>query len=136
MKLTPAMAPSETLAGFAALLRDHGLSVGISEQQAMLSAALALGPLNQRRLQAAWRSIACHNAREWRLWPDLFNRYWHPHRLRGGVSVSGQMRPSRDIRQAVQQMHDQLDAAAQQPPSQAKAAPQTGGNLPASSQND
>ncbi|MEX1165546.1 MAG: hypothetical protein WEK74_01515, partial [Hydrogenophaga sp.] len=71
MKPTPATAPSETLAGFAALLRDHGLSVGISEQQAMLDAALLLGPLKAQRLQAAWRAIACHNAREWRLWPDL-----------------------------------------------------------------
>ncbi len=130
MKLTPATAPSEALAGFAALLRDHGLSVGIPEQQAMLRAAITLGPINEQRLQAAWRSIACHNAREWRLWPDLFNRYWHPHRLRGGVRVSGQMRPSRDIRQAVQQMHEQLDAAAQPPTGQSKPAPQTAGDQP------
>ncbi len=125
-----ATAPSETLAGFAALLRDHGLTVGIAEQQAMLQAALTLGPLREQRLQAAWRAIACHNAREWRLWPDLFARYWHPHRLRGGVRVSGQTRPSRDLRQAVQQMHEQLDAAAQPPAGQNKPAPQTAGDQP------
>jgi uncharacterized protein len=136
MRTTPATAPSETLAGFAALLRDHGLSVGIAEQQAMLSAALTLGPLNEQRLQAAWRAIACHNAREWRLWPDLFTRYWHAHRTRAGVRVSGQMRPSRDLRQAVQQMHEQLDAAAQPPTGQTRAAPQTAGDVPASSQNE
>ena len=136
MKTTPVTAPSETLAGFAALLREHGLSVGIAEQQAMLSATLTLGPLSEQRLQAAWRAIACHNAREWRLWPDLFARYWHAHRLKGGVRVSGQMRPSRDLRQAVQQMHEQLDAAAQQPSGQAKTAPSTAGDVPASSLND
>lgn len=136
MKLAPATAPSETLAGFAALLRDHGLSVGIAEQQAMLSAALTLGPVNEQRLQAAWRAIACHNAREWRLWPDLFTRYWHAHRTRAGVRVSGQMRPSRDLRQAVQQMHEQLDAAAQPPTGQARAAPQTASDVPASNQNE
>jgi uncharacterized protein len=136
MKLTPATAPSETLAGFAALLRDHGLSVGIAEQQAMLSAALTLGPVNEQCLQAAWRAIACHNAREWRLWPDLFTRYWHAHRTRAGVRVSGQMRPSRDLRQAVQQMHEQLDAAAQPPTDQTRAAPQTAGDVPASNQNE
>jgi uncharacterized protein len=136
MTHTPATAPSETLAGFAALLRDHGLSVGIAEQQAMLSAALALGPIHEQRLQAAWRAIACHNAREWRLWPDLFTRYWHPHRTRAGARVSGQVRPSRDLRQAVQQMHNDLDAAGQQPPGASKPAPQTAGNQPGASDNE
>jgi len=136
MKLTPATAPSETLAGFAALLRDHGLSVGITEQQAMLGAALALGPLNEQRLRAAWRAIACHCAREWRLWPDLFDRYWHPQRTRGQIRVSGQMRASRNLRQAVQQMHDQLDAAAQQPPgNQTRSASQAAGDISAANQN-
>ncbi|MDZ4174508.1 MAG: hypothetical protein U1D36_08560, partial [Hydrogenophaga sp.] len=111
MNQSPALAPSETLAGFAALLRDHGLAVGVAEQQAMLQAALIVGGLQEPRLRAAWRAIACHSAREWRLWPDLFDRYWHPERLRGQVRVSGQTRPGRDLRQAVQQMHDQMDAA-------------------------
>jgi uncharacterized protein len=136
MNTTSATAPSETLAGFAALLREHGLSVGIAEQQAMLNAAMTLGAVNEQRLHAAWRAIACHNAREWRLWPDLFTRYWHPHKLKGGVRVSGQTRPSRDLRQAVQQMHEQLDAAAQQPPGPTKTAPTTAGEVPPSSQND
>jgi len=124
MNHTPALAPTETLAGFATLLRDHGLTVGVAEQQAMLQAALALGALNGDRLNAAWRAIACHSAREWRLWPDLFDRYWHPERVRGSVRVSGQTRPSRDLRQAVQQMREQMDAA-QQPPTPARSAPQT-----------
>ena len=58
MNHTPALAPTETLAGFAALLRDHGLTVGVAEQQAMLQAAMALGALNGARLNAAWRAIA------------------------------------------------------------------------------
>lgn len=105
MKPTMASAPSEALAGFAALLRDHGLSVGIAEQKTMLQAALVLGVLHEPRLCAAWRAIACHNAREWRLWPELFARHWHSHRIRGSVRVSGQTRPSRDLRQLVQQLH-------------------------------
>ena len=31
MNHTPALAPSESLAGFAALLREHGLTVGVAE---------------------------------------------------------------------------------------------------------
>jgi uncharacterized protein len=135
MNNTPATPPSETLAGFAALLREHGLSVGIAEQQAMLNAAMTLGAVNEQRLHAAWRAIACHNAREWRLWPDLFTRYWHPHKLKGGVRVSGQTRPSRDLRQAVQHMHEQLDSA-QQPASQTKPAPQTAGDVPGTGLED
>lgn len=124
MNHAPALTPTETIAGFAALLRDHGMTVGVAEQQSMLQATVALGGLNGERLSAAWRAIACHSAREWRLWPDLFDRYWRPHRVRGTVRVSGQTRPSRDLRQAVQQLQDRL-AAAQQAPTAAKSAPQT-----------
>ena len=112
MNTTSATPPSETLAGFAALLREHGLSVGIAEQQAMLNASLALGPLSEQRLQAAWRAIACHDARDWRRWPELFERYWHPQRLKGSVRVSGQTRPQRDLRQVVQTLHETLGDSA------------------------
>jgi len=101
-----------SIAGFAALLRDHGLNVGVAEQQAMVRAALAV-PLDRAArpgagLDAAWRSIACHDACDWRRWPELFERYWHPERLQGTVKVSGQTRPSRDLRQVVQTLHDEL----------------------------
>ena len=132
-----ATAPSERLAGFAALLREHGLTVGVAEQQAMLQAAQLFGPLHERPLQAAWRAIACHSHREWQLWPDVYERFWHPEKLRGGVKVSGQTRPSRNLRQSVQALHDQMDAA-QQPNTQAngqQAAPQTAADS-ASSQLD
>ena len=133
MKDTPASMPSERLASFAGLLREHGLTVGVAEQQAMLQTALHFGPLQEKLLQAAWRAIACHSHREWQLWPDVYERFWHPEKLRGGVKVSGQTRPSRNLRQSVQALHDQMDAA-QQPNTQAggqQAAPQTAGDIPA-----
>jgi uncharacterized protein with von Willebrand factor type A (vWA) domain len=107
----PTAQPLETIAGFAALLRDHGLAVGIAEQQAMVRAALAVPVQRSRSLEAAWRAIACHDVRAWRRWPELFERYWHPQRLKGQVKVSGQTRPSRDLRQLVQQLHDSMDSA-------------------------
>ena len=133
MKDTPASMPSERLASFAGLLREHGLTVGVAEQQAMLQTALHFGPLQEKPLQAAWRAIACHSHREWQLWPDVYERFWHPEKLRGGVKVSGQTRPSRNLRQSVQALHDQMDAA-QQPNTHAggqQAAPQTAGDIPA-----
>ena len=133
MKDTPASMPSERLATFAGLLREHGLTVGVAEQLAMLQAALHFGPLQEKPLQAAWRAIACHSHREWLLWPDVYERFWHPEKLRGGVKVSGQTRPSRNLRQSVQALHDQMDAA-QQPNTQAarqqQAASQTAGYMP------
>ena len=109
MNDTPATAPSERLAGFAALLREHGLTVGVAEQQAMLQAAVRFGPLHERSLQAAWRAIACHSHREWKLWPDVYERFWHPDKLRGGVKVSGQTRASHNLRQSVQALHDRMN---------------------------
>lgn len=110
MNAHSAIPPTERLASFAALLRDHGLTVGVAEQHAMLQAALHFGPLKEQPLQAAWRAIACHSYREWKLWPDVYERFWHPEKLRGGVKVSGQTRPSRNLRQSVEAMHEQMSA--------------------------
>lgn len=106
--MTPATAPTASLAGFAALLRDHGFSVGVSEQQAMLQAALHIGGWREAPIAAAWRAIACRRQREWRQWTELFERYWHPERLRGTVKVSGQTRPRRDLRQAMADLQQQM----------------------------
>lgn len=104
--------PLGAIAGFAATLREHGFRIGIAEQQAFVQAALALPISGHRQLDAAWRAIACHNRRDWQRWPDLFQRYWHPQRVRGSTRVSGMTRPSRDLRHAVEQMHAGMDAAA------------------------
>ena len=101
--------PLESIAGFAALLRDHGLKVGVAEQQAMVTAALRVPVERSLRLDAAWRAIACHDARDWRRWPDLFGRYWHPERVKGSSKVSGQTRPSRHLQQLVHDLHERMD---------------------------
>lgn len=104
--------PLEAIAGFAALLRDHGLKVGVAEQQAMVRAALRLPVERSVQLDPAWRAIACHDARDWRRWPDLFERYWHPQRVKGSAKISGQTRPSRNLQQLVQSLHDSMAAGA------------------------
>jgi len=108
--------PLQAIAGFAALLREHGLSVGVAEQQAFVQAALALPMQRSAHLGAAWRAIACHDARSWRQWPELFQRYWQPERSTGRVRVSGQTRPARDIRQVVEQLQQSLGDGAAPPP--------------------
>jgi uncharacterized protein with von Willebrand factor type A (vWA) domain len=117
--MNPATAPGvlDAIAGFAAHLRDHGLSVGIPEQQAMVQAAVALGSLDARPLRSAWRAIACHGASDWRKYPDLYDRYWHADRLRGSTRMSGQTRPRRDLRQIVQTLQSGGDSDAPKPAS-------------------
>lgn len=107
--------PLEAIASFAALLREHGLAVGVAEQQAMVRAALVVPLQRHRQLDPAWRAIACHDVQAWRRWPELFERYWQPQRLSGQVKVSGQTRPQRDLRQMVQALHETMDGAARPP---------------------
>lgn len=107
--------PLQAIAGFAALLRDHGMVLGISEVQAFVKAAGAMTVAQAARrgagLEAAWRSIACRDARDWKRWKDLFDSYWYPEQVRGTVKVSGQTRPSRDLRQIVQSLQAQEQGA-------------------------
>ncbi len=102
--------PIERIAGFAAALRDHGLSIGIAEQLAMVRAAAAMPLERAPRLDAAWRAIACHDVRDWRRWPELFERYWYPQRTRGSTTLSGQTRASRNLRQLVEDLHQRMGA--------------------------
>lgn len=104
--------PLQAIAGFAVLLREHGLSVGVAEQQAFVQAARLDAGTRAASISAAWRAIACRNARDWHHWPELFERYWFPQRLQGTVRVSGQTRPARDLRQVVQQLQADLGGAA------------------------
>ncbi len=113
--MSSAAQPLEAIAGFAGLLREHGLTVGIAEHQAMVRAALALPVERHAQLEAAWRAIACHDRRDWLRWSDLFARYWKPGRTQGQSRVSGQTRPSRSMQQLVQSLHDSLAAGSPKP---------------------
>ncbi|WP_428422773.1 VWA domain-containing protein [Methylibium sp.] len=102
--------PIERIAGFAAMLREHGLTVGVPEQQAMVRAALAWPVTEYARLNGAWRAIACHDVRDWRRWPDLFQRYWWPEAIKGSTRVSGRTRPGRTLEQVVRDMQQQIES--------------------------
>jgi uncharacterized protein with von Willebrand factor type A (vWA) domain len=99
------------IAGFTAHLRDHGFGVGIAEQQAMLKAALQLPVQQYRQIQPCWRAIVCSNKDHWRRYPELFDLYWFPERIRGTSRISGATRRSRSLTEMVQAMHAQMDAA-------------------------
>ena len=52
--MTTLARPLESIAGFAALLRDHGMKVGIGEQQAFVQAALRLPVERAARLDPSF----------------------------------------------------------------------------------
>jgi len=107
----PRPQPIERIAGFAAMLREHGLTVGVPEQQAMVRAALAFPLAQHARLEPAWRAIACHDVRDWRRWPELFQRYWRPETAKGSTRVSGMTRPGRSLEQVVRELQRPGEAA-------------------------
>lgn len=100
--------PVEAIAGFVAFLRDEAFQVGVAEQAAFIRTALALPVRGPAQIKGAWRAIACRNPRQWRQWDELFDRYWLPGRTQGQVKVSGQTRPRRDLRQAIEALQDQF----------------------------
>lgn len=102
--------PVERIARFATMLREHGLTVGVPEQQAMIRAALAWPVTEYGRLNGAWRAIACHDVRDWRRWPDLFQRYWWPEAVKGSTRVSGRTRPGRTLEQVVCDLQQQIES--------------------------
>ncbi|MDI9349486.1 MAG: VWA domain-containing protein [Candidatus Symbiobacter sp.] len=145
--LPPAPDVTTHLVGFAGFLREHGLKIGPAEQVAMTEAALILGnnldPSLARnaahlsaKYSAAWRAIACHSPREWRQWPDVFNRYWLPHKTRGSVRVSGQTRPARSLPDVVADLHKNLAETAHHPQPPARSQPHIGTALDAAPGHD
>lgn len=128
--VSPGPQAIERIAGFAALLREHGLGVGVAEQQAMVRAALALPPTSPARIEAAWRAIACHRPADWQRWPELFQRYWHPARVRGSTRVSGQVRQRPGLPQVVQALQQQLGESGRPAPSAPDVALHAPGAVP------
>ena len=114
---------SVQITAFAAYLREYGFAIGVDEVTDMLATASLLGLEQPKPVRFAWRSIACHSKQEWSQWNDLFDQFWFPQKVRGTVRVSGQTRPRRDLRAAVQDLREQLST----PPSSAPTSAQSSG---------
>jgi uncharacterized protein with von Willebrand factor type A (vWA) domain len=110
--------PVAAIGRFADYLRGHGFLIGLAELKGMLQAALALAPEHHRQLKQGWRGIASSSAQQWRQFPELFDAYWFPSKVRGSTRSTNVPRKSRNLQQVVAQMHADMDAAAKggQPP--------------------
>ncbi|MCM0045609.1 MAG: VWA domain-containing protein [Burkholderiaceae bacterium] len=102
--------PVAEIRRFAAYLREHGFLLGLSELRAMVEAGIALGPAQHHQIRHCWRAIAASSAAHWRRFPDLFDAYWYPRRVRGSTRSTNVQRKSRDLQELVARMHADMDA--------------------------
>lgn len=101
--------PALQIRSFADYLRGHGFLIGLAELEAMLRVTMQLDPTFYPRLKFCWRAIACANADQWRRYPDLFDAFWFPHKVRGSTRSRGSEKKSKSLRQLVEQMHADME---------------------------
>jgi len=105
--------PHLQIRGFASYLRDHGFLIGLGELDAMLRITLKLTPTHYKQLKICWRGVVCSTAEQWKKYPDLFEAFWFPHKVRSSTRSSGIKNKS--MQDVVAQMHADMDMAATQP---------------------
>jgi uncharacterized protein len=112
------MSPVQSIQSFATYLRAHGFVIGLAELHAMLQMAL-LAPIDQpEQLKKYWRGIVCSSRKQWQQFPQLFDAYWMPDRIKGQVKSSQRKRTGKSLRDLVQELQGQGQTA----PSAAQSA--------------
>lgn len=106
-----AILPTLQIRSFADYLRGHGFLIGLAELEAMLLVTMRLELKSYPRLKSCWRSIACADVDQWRRYPDLFDAFWFPHKVRGSTRSRGSQKKSKSLRQLVEQMHADMEGA-------------------------
>ncbi len=104
--------PVAEIRRFCGYLRDHGFLLGMAEMKAMLDAAMALEPSQHTHLKHGWRGIAASSAAQWRKFPELFDAYWFPRKVRGSTRSTNAQRRSRNLQELVAQMQADMEAKA------------------------
>jgi len=113
--------PRAQLADFAHYLRSHGFALGYAEVSLMLRAAAALPLAQWERTESLWRAIAAGSHNQWAKYPELHQAFWFPHKVRGTTRTSGLQQKSRNLRELVQQMHqDMAQSMSNTPPGAAQ----------------
>jgi uncharacterized protein with von Willebrand factor type A (vWA) domain len=120
--------PSERVLAFSAFLRASGFQIGPQESADFLRVLELKALFTLSEVERLWRPIACQNKGDVRAWNDLFFRFWAPHRVKGSSKVTGQLKPSRNLQQRVEQSQMHSDPNAVPPSSSASALASTPGS--------
>lgn len=101
------MSPAQSVREFANYLREHGFVIGLAELGAMLQVATLVGIDQPNQVQKLWRGVACSSQKQWRQFPDLFEAYWFPDRIKGKVKSSQKKRQGKTLHEIVQEIQGQ-----------------------------
>jgi uncharacterized protein len=89
--------PDQNIRNFVVYLRDHGFVIGLAELQAMVKITTLAGIQDFEKIEKYWRGIASSSQKQWQLFPELFNAYWFPHRIKGTVKSSQQKKQGKSL---------------------------------------
>jgi len=99
--LTLATRPSQRMRDFVAYLRKHGFVIGLAELHAMIRVAVMAGAGQPNQIRKYWRAIAASSQKQWRVFPDLFDAYWFPNRIKGTVKSAQKKRQGKSLPELV-----------------------------------
>ena len=86
---------------FVAYLREHGFVIGLAELHAMIRVAVTAGAGQPNQIRKYWRAIAASSQKQWEIFPDLFDAYWFPNRVKGTVKSARKKRQGKSLPELV-----------------------------------
>ena len=105
--------PVRRVAEFCRYLRENGLQTTTRDAELLIEVLGLAGPgVGAARVEQLWRPIACRSLKDWKIWSELFQLFWFPHKTKGSVKVTGSTRKSRDLRQMIEKSQSMAESAA------------------------
>ena len=98
------LTPAQGIRDFVAYLREHGFVIGLAELHAMVRVALLAGIDESAHIQKYWRAIAASSQKQWQIFPDLFDAYWFPDRIKGTVKSSQKKRQGKSLPELIMEL--------------------------------
>jgi uncharacterized protein with von Willebrand factor type A (vWA) domain len=116
--MAPACEPLVEIRDFVAYLREHGFVLGYAEVQALIQVMSLVGVHDARRIQACWRGVATSSRKQWLQFPDLFEAFWFPRRVKGSTKSSGLKRQGKTLPELIQEIKGEAGASSPSPSAQ------------------
>lgn len=98
------LTPAQGIRDFVAYLREHGFVIGLAELHVMVRVALLAGIDESAHIQKYWRAIAASSQKQWQVFPDLFDAYWFPDRIKGTVKSSQKKRQGKSLPELIMEL--------------------------------
>ena len=74
--------PVGRVAEFCRYLRENGLQTTTRDAELFIEVLGLAGPgVGVARVEQLWRPIACRSLKDWKIWSELFQLFWFPHKI-------------------------------------------------------